>query len=208
MLKHLLITACVEAIVMTVVALTKPEFWTENAIWIVPLAIIILGGIALYDLAKGRKDHEAGQSTTGDQSPSVGTMSGNASINYHSGPEKYRSDDIVTNSPEQLGGSRVLKLGGVATLSLHVPYSSDGVTMRLDEVPISLGSHKGDGFSFANVQITTGTHNEITFDRGENKRHTIEVGGSIFTVSLTEIDASPHPGISKPLRFHFSVAER
>lgn len=86
MVKHLLVTGCVEALLLTGAAHFAPEFWRDNTGPIVAVAVILLLAVAFYDwwkaraAAKGAERQPSGPATantaksTGDNSPAVNSI--------------------------------------------------------------------------------------------------------------------------------------
>jgi hypothetical protein len=76
MLKKLVVTGCIEAVLLAAVAMVRPEFIQQNAVWIAIGALLILLLIAAYDAIKNapKTERPAGNSTSGDHSPAFGSV--------------------------------------------------------------------------------------------------------------------------------------
>lgn len=183
---------------------------TEQGVQTIGITLLI--GAVIYFaclwLFKPTSASNTGITSTGDNSPAIGRLSGGLNYHAHSAPKKFSATQEVNNLPPPLGGNQVLSLAGVATLRLHVPYSEVEVTMRLDAVPQMLGVQASEGIEVTGAQIVRGKANSLRFDTQEHKRHILDVAGSVFVVTLLEVDPRPMEGIGKAMRYKFSVVER
>ncbi|MDP3763803.1 MAG: hypothetical protein Q8Q92_04150 [bacterium] len=65
------------------------------------------------------------------------------------------------------------------------------ITLALDTIPLRLGGYKSEGFEVSEI-VHLPKHdkqNSYTFDRAENRSHTIQIGNRKFVVKLLEIKA-------------------
>lgn len=147
---------------------------------------------------------------TGDNGTNVARDQHNQLIegDYISAPPKFSSKQEVNTLPPAMGGNQFLDLGGVSSLRISPPYSDIMVTMGLDEVPLKMHVPSTPGVQVFDSTFTILGGKTFVFDTGDNKRHTIEVAGAIFTVTLIEIDPRPVPKVAKAIRYTFSVKER
>lgn len=79
MIKKLVVTGCTEAILLTVAAMLKPQFFQDNAIWIVVGAALVLLLVAIYDHIKNKGVLQAAKATGGMSQATTG----DASHNFH-----------------------------------------------------------------------------------------------------------------------------
>lgn len=113
----------------------------------------------------------------------------------------------VTTLPKPLGGVNLVDLAGVATLRLHVPYSAQKITMALDIVPTRHPDQLGPDFQSTDIYSYSLPVRTFEFDTQSKKRHTFEVEGKIFTITLREIELLAVESVANPLKFVFSVVE-
>ena len=110
--------------------------------------------------------------------------------------------------PPSLGGNHVLKLGNLATLRLHAPYSLGMTTLVLDAAPITLPDHRDETMAIEGLAITKGSRTAYTFDTTKNKRHEINVAGRTYIVTLMESKRLDVPGVGNPIEYVFGITEK
>ena len=139
----------------------------------------------------------------------IGTVTGgDFSQHTHNAPTKFSRVFEVTTIPSFMGGNDTINLDGVATLRLFPPYSIRGATLALDATIMKQPDEVfPDGSGFRDVRITLGKLKTFTFDTEENKRHTMDVEGKVFIVTLRGTEALKVEDVAKPLKFVFSVKE-
>lgn len=105
MIKKLIITACIEAIILVVAAMISTDFLRENAVWIALGAVLILVLIGSYDAIKniGR----------GSVSPATQATAGNSAHNFQNvGTINIHPIPAAVQEPKSPYGSGVRILGG------------------------------------------------------------------------------------------------
>jgi hypothetical protein len=118
----------------------------------------------------------------------------------------------LCNLPPYLDAKNSVNLDNAGVLKLWVPYSLSSVTVCIDPTVsnfpndnpfVTIGSSVVPG----SVQMTFGKLQEYVFDRVSNKRHDIEVGGRVFSVTLMEVNPVNIPGIAPTFEYVFGISE-
>ena len=179
--------AGVAAVVAAVTAVAYPQafpsapIWTHRLVFFSGLAAaLILAALALWPYAAEQKSPT---NTSG-----------------------FSATEIVSNLPPSLGGDPTLKLGNVATMRLSGSYSDTSVTMQADVTPIHLPNRRSNDGQVEGAAVYV-MGKEWTFDTAENKRHIIDVGGSVFAVTLLDVDPRPVAGVARPVKYTFGVVQ-
>lgn len=127
---------------------------------------------------------------------------------YHEAAAKFSEEQTVFNIPESWGGGPgTLRLSNVARLKLYAAESGPSIAcMLLDATPQS----QGDLPEFV-ARVVIYNHEEapkFVFDMNRTKRHIIDVGGTIFVVTLSHISVGFVTGMQGSASYTFLVVER
>jgi hypothetical protein len=117
----------------------------------------------------------------------------------------FSATQSINTLPHSLGGTRILTLDNVATLSLGVPSSMDMATLFL-----------GPAVTYPNVQIPGGSIEDRKFMYIEktyvfdltNRRREVVVAGRTFIVTLLEIKRLDEPRVANPIEYVFGISEK
>jgi hypothetical protein len=118
----------------------------------------------------------------------------------------FSATQSVNTLPHSLGGTRILNLDNVATLSLGVPSSMNMVTLFL-----------GPAITYPNIQIPGGSIEDqkfmyieqtYVFELMKTRRREVVVAGRTFIVTLLEIKRLDETRVANPIEYVFGISEK
>jgi hypothetical protein len=117
----------------------------------------------------------------------------------------FSATQSINTLPHSLGGTEILNLDNVATLSLGAPSSMDMVTLFLG-LATTYPNIRIPGMSIEDRKVMT-IEKRYVFDL-KNRRQEVAVAGRTFIVTLLEIKILDEPRVAKPREYVFGISEK